>query len=201
MAKKKAQKKGVFCLEGPWFGVKDRTSMEPVVRLLETLKDYKVPYLRFDVGTREEFDFYLEKWAGASFRETHPILHLALHGERGEILVGEGRNTSVTLDDLAERLEGRCKGRVIHFGSCETAAAHGRELKKFLARTEALAVCGYREEVNWLESAAFDMLVLGGLQDASFLQVSSVEKFDRELKSTASGLYKKLGFRMLYRQG
>ena len=31
MAKKKDQKKGVFCLEGPWFGLKDRTSMEPVL--------------------------------------------------------------------------------------------------------------------------------------------------------------------------
>ena len=46
MAKKKDQKKGVFCLEGPWWGVKDRTSMEPVLRLLEKLKNYKVPYLR-----------------------------------------------------------------------------------------------------------------------------------------------------------
>lgn len=44
------------------------------------------------------------------------------------------------------------------------------------------------------------MLVLGGLQQASFLQARSVEKFDRELKSTASGLYRKLGFRMLHRQ-
>ena len=150
MAKKKHQKKGVFCLEGPWWGVKDRTSIEPVLRLLETHTDYRVPYLHFDVGTREEFDFYLKKWAGASFRETHPILYLAFHGDEGEISVGEGRSTSLTLDDLAERLEGRCKGRVIHFGSCGTAAAHGRELKKFLARTEALAVCGYREEVDWL---------------------------------------------------
>lgn len=199
MAKKKDQKKGVFCLEGPWWGVKDRSSVEPVLRLLETHADSRVPYLHFDVGTREELDFYLKKWTGASFRETHPILYLAFHGETGEIRVGEGRGASVTLDDLTERLEDRCKGRIIHFGSCYTAAAHGRELKKFLARTEALAVCGYKEEVNWLESAAFDMLVLGRLQDASFLQVSSVEKFDRELKSTASGLYRRLGFRMLHR--
>ena len=196
MAKKKDQKKGVFCLEGPWWGVKDRTSVEPVLRLLETLSDYRVPYLHFDVGTREEFDFYLKKWVGASFRATHPILYLAFHGDSGEISVGEGRGASVTLDELAERLEGGCKGRVIHFGSCGTAAAHGRELKKFLARTEALAVCGYREEVGWLESAAFDMLVLGRLQGASFVQVSSLEKFDRELRSTASGLHKELGFRM-----
>ena len=157
------------------------------------------PYLYYDVGTREEFDFYLKKWGQAKFRDTHPILYLGFHGSPGEITVGEGRHSSVTLDEIAERLEGRCKGRVIHFGSCGTAAVHGRELNRFLERTEALAVCGYKEEVDWLESAAFDMLVLGRLQSASFVQVSSVEKFDRELKSTASGLYKNLGFRMSYR--
>ena len=43
------------------------------------------------------------------------------------------------------------------------------------------------------------MLLLGRLQDASFLQVSSLEKFDRELKGAASGLYRKLGFRMWIR--
>ena len=56
MAKKKGQKKGVFCLEGPRWGVEDRSSLEPVLRLLETLKSYRVPYLYFDVGTREELD-------------------------------------------------------------------------------------------------------------------------------------------------
>ena len=198
MAKKRDQKKGVFCLEtASWeTGIRDRSSMEHVLRLLETTR-HRVPYLHFDVGTREEFDFYLKKWAVASFTETHPILYLGFHGSPGEITVGEGSNNAVTLEDLGERLEGRCKGRVIHFGSCGTAAVHGRELKKFVARTEALAVCGYKEEeVDWLESAAFEMLVLGRLQDASFLQVSRVEKFDRELQSTASGLHKKLGFRM-----
>ena len=199
MAKRKDQKKGVFCLEGPWWGIKDKSSVEPVLRLLETQANYRVPYRHFDVGTREELDFYLKKWTGASFRETHPILYLAFHGEPGGIAVGEGRNASVTLDDLAVLLEGRCQGRVIHFGSCDTAAVHGRELRKFLARTEALAVCGYKEEVDWLESAAFDMLLLGQLQDASFIQVSSLEKADRELKVAASGLYRKLGFRMRVR--
>ena len=75
---------------------------------------------------------------------------------------------------------------------------HGRELKKFLSRTGALAVCGFRQEVDWLESAAFDMLVLGRLQGASFLRASSMRKFDQELKQSAPGLYKRLGFRMSY---
>ena len=199
MAKKKDQKKGVFCLEtASWDGIRDRSSMEHVLRLLETTK-YRVSYLHFDVGTREEFDFYLKKWGQAKVGDTYPILYLGFHGDPGEIEVGEGHHGSIALDDLAGRLEGRCGGRIIHFGSCGTLAVHGRELKKFLARTEALAVCGYKEEVDWLECAAFDMLVLGRLQDASFLQASSLEKFDRELKGAASGLYRRLGFRMWIR--
>ena len=189
----------MFCLEtASWDGIRDRSSLEHVLRLLETTK-HRVSYLHFDVGTREEFDFYLKKWGQAKVGDTYPILYLGFHGAPGEITVGEGRHGSITLDDLAERLEGRCRGRVIHFGSCGTAAVHGRELTKFRARTEALAVCGYKEGVDWLESAAFEMLLLGRLQDASFLQVSSLEKFDRELKGAASGLYRKLGFRMWIR--
>ena len=172
--------------------------MEHALRLLETTS-YRVSYLHFDVGTREEFDFYLKKWGQAKVGDTYPILYLGFHGAPGEITVGEGHHGSITLEELAERLDGRCRGRIIHFGSCGTVAVHGRELNRFLDRTEALAVCGYKEEVGWLDSAAFDLLVLGRLQGASFLQVSSVEKFDRELKSTASGLYKKLGFRLSYR--
>ena len=117
------------------------------MRLLETTK-HRVSYLHFDVGTREEFDFYLKKWGQAKVGDTYPILYLGFHGAPGEVTVGEGRHGSITLDDLAERLEGRCRGRVIHFGSCGTAAVHGRELTKFRARTEALAVCGYKEGVD-----------------------------------------------------
>ena len=65
---------------------------------------------------------------------------------------------------LAERLDGGCKGRVVHRGSCGTAGVHGRKLKNFLNRTGALAICGYTKEVDWLESAAFDALVLGRLR-------------------------------------
>jgi hypothetical protein len=30
-----ANKHGIFCLEGDWYGLKDRTSVEPVLQLLE----------------------------------------------------------------------------------------------------------------------------------------------------------------------
>ena len=109
MAKAKSDKKGVFCLEGDWHGVKDRTSVEPTLRLLETTRSYKVPYFHHDVGTHDEFHHYLRKWTGRQF-DGYPILYLAFHGKPGRIEVGEGRNSTLTLGHLAEQLEGACKG-------------------------------------------------------------------------------------------
>ena len=101
MAKKTSQRKGVFCLEtASWEpGIRDRSSIEHVLRLLETTQ-YKVPYLHFDVAAREEFDFYLKKWAGTSFAETHPVLYLGFHGAPGELWLGERRENCVTLDEI-----------------------------------------------------------------------------------------------------
>ena len=195
MAKTKAQRKGIFCLEGHWEDVKDKTTVEPVLQLLASMSGYSASYRHYDVGTREEFAFYLKKWCGASFNN-FPILYLGFHGAKGEIFVGEGRAKALSLEELAERLTGQCKGRVVHLGSCGTVGVHGRRLNKFLDLTGAIAVCGYTKEVDWLESAAFDVLVLGGLQNASFRQAGSMRKFDEELKKTASGLYRHLGFRL-----
>ena len=169
--------------------------MEPVLRFLETLAGYRAPYRHYDVGTREELDFYLEKWRGASFSD-FPILYLGFHGAPGELHVGEGRDTSLSLEDLADRLDGACRGRVVHLGSCGTVGVHGRRLNQFCTRTGALAVCGFREDVDSLTSAAFEVLVLGRLQHASFLRSTSMQKFDQELKRSAPGLYRQLGFRM-----
>lgn len=197
MTKKKSQKKGVFCLETPmWTGrIKDRSSVEPVLRLLE--KGYKVPYLHHDVATTEEFDFYLEKWRLKEL-DSHPILYLAFHGEPDWLGVGEG--DGIYLSGLADRLDGCCTGRVIHFGSCATLWVHGHSLNKFLRRTGALAVCGYTEDVDWLESTAFDLLVLGALQNVSFLQASSMRTLEDTLKEQAPGLGRKLGFQIKVRQ-
>ncbi len=187
-------KKGICCLEGDWFGVKDKTSVEPVLRLLETVRGYKVPYFHHDVGTHAELDHYLKKWCGRTFAG-YPILHLAFHGEPGRIHVGEGRKSAITLDDLAQRLEGACRGRVIHFGSCSTLDVHGTALNRFLRRTEACAVFGFRTDVDWLSSAAFEMLVLGCLRDVS-LTKPGMRKLRRLLRERASGLYKTLDFRI-----
>ena len=185
------QPKGIFCLEASnWEGVKDRTTIVPLLDLLATQAAYRAPFHRFDIGTPEEFDFYLKRWCRAAF-DNYPILYLGFHGSPGALSVGGG---DLQLEDLAERLDDCCKGRVIHFGSCGTVNVHGRRLRAFLARTGALAVCGYRNDVDWIESAAFDLLLLGGLQNAAF-RANSMRAFDRHLKKRAPDLYRSLGFR------
>ena len=194
---KKDQRKGIFCLEqSGWFGTKDKTTFEPVLRLLETGL-YRVPYLHHDVGTREEFYFYLRKWSGTSFNR-YPILYLGFHGTRGGIRVGEGRSNTVKLTELSDddRLGNRCKGRIIHFSSCNTLGASNRSPSAFLNATGALAVCGYRKKVDWLESAAFDALLLGGLQEESFRQSTSMRSFKDKLMGRLPDLSERLGFEM-----
>jgi len=75
---------------------------------------------------------------------------------------------------------------------------HGKRLKRFVNNTKALAVCGYREEVDWLQSAAFELLVLGYLQECTFNLKSIVPTFGY-LKGAAPGLHKTVGFRFVTR--
>ena len=195
-----AKKKGVFCLEtASWEpGIRDKSSVEHMLRLLET--GFEVPYLHFDGATREEFQFYLKKWAGPSFRKSHPILYLAFHGDSGAIRLGGRRENWLNLSELAELLDGSCRGRVIHFGTCSTLDIHGREINTFLDQTDALAVCGFKTDVDWLPSAAFEMLVMGGLQDVPFTR-PGMRTFEGDLNQTAHGLFRTLGFRMKVRNG
>ena len=196
--KRLAKSKGVFCLEtDQWYGQKDRASVEPALRLLERYQ--RVPYQHRDVATVEEFRFFLDKYFHAGYK-THPILYLGFHGRGPEdgkdAFVEIGDQTQVSLETLEEWIDSRCHGCVIHFGSCGVMDAHGKRLNTFIRNTRALAILGYREHADWLESAAFEVLLLGRLQSAAFMK-SSIEKFDRELKQMAPGLYDRLGFRMV----
>ncbi len=65
-------------------------------------------------------------------------------------------------------MEGRCANRFIMFSSCSTLRIDRRALRRFLERTQAMAVCGYRVDVNWLRSTAFELLLLSQIQGNEF---------------------------------
>jgi hypothetical protein len=188
--------KGVFCLEGDWEpNLKSKTSIGPVLELLETSSYPSVPYIRRDVGTLTEFNYYLGRWTLKKY-DHYPILYLGFHGSPGMLHIGYGHGAGMNLKELGERLEGKCKKRIIHFGSCGTLDVHGATVRSFIKRTQALAVCGYKSEVDWMLSAAFEIILFYELQFNAPTKpgMAAVRK---RVRAQAFNLARKLKFRMV----
>ncbi len=189
------QSKGVFCLEGDWDSdLRHHATVGPVLELLDRSGYPKVPYIRRDVATRAEFDYYLKKWIQRRY-VSYPILYLGFHGGPGILHLGDKRKGPVTLDWLEERLKGACKGRVVHFGACGTLGVHGNRIRSFLQRTKALAVCGYGKEVDWMLSAAFELILLYEFQFAALTRPGMLA-LNRRIRREAANLVQGLQFRM-----
>lgn len=195
---KKSDVKGIFCLEGDW--VVDMRQTFSVVHLLNYLQNaLGVPYIHRHVGSRAELEYRLTLWRLKRYRN-YPILSLNFHGDPNYIWLPESREAGqgMSLEALAELLEDACEGRIIHFGSCSTLKTHGNHLNAFLKRTGALAVCGYTTDIEWLPSAALDILLFGKLQDRAFNR-QGMRMVWRDLRLDMPVLIKNLGFRMIIR--
>ncbi len=81
----------------------------------------------------------------------------------------------------------------MHFGSCGTMRIDKRNLRRFLDTAGADAVLGYKEEVDWLKSAAFETLLF------DIVVRSSPGRLQRAVESEAKGLARELGFRIVRR--
>lgn len=176
-------RKGVFCLEGAWEKrLDDKTSVMPTLDMLERLR--LAQYVHRDVGTEEELYHYLASWAQRGYG-SYEVLYFAFHGVRGGIRVGRG---TVPLSELAEKLGGKAAGRLIYFGSCSVMSDRVA-VANFQAQTGAKAVCGYTRDVDWVESAAFDLLLL-----TSLLSGRRIDARINHVRTHYPDLTKALGF-------
>jgi hypothetical protein len=157
------RKKGIYCVEGLWDhrNIQDKSTVLPILDLLEK-KGY-CNYIYHDCATRNELEFFLDKWKNKTISEKYPILYMAFHGQEGCIKITHKEKYS--LEELGDLLEGKCSGKVIYFGSCSTLNIDKRIIKNFLERTGALAAIGYKTEVDWIKSAACDLFVFEALQN------------------------------------
>lgn len=195
-------KRGVFCLEGDWLGdLKKPHTVEPMLALLRSAETYRVPYIHRNVATLGEFEHYVDRWAQIKHAD-YPVLYLAFHGVPGAVHLGAKATdcSRVDLDWFEERLAGRCKGRIIYFGSCLTMNVGAKRLREFLERTGALAACGYREEVYWMRSTAFELLFLAELQYVSRWSRRGVAELAGKLRRMCRGLHDELRFRIAMRE-
>ncbi len=185
-----SQRKGIFCVEGNWVkDLREPQTVRPILNLL--MYNARIPYIYRDCATRPELEFYLGQWVLKKYA-AYPILYLASHGEQFGILLDEG---NYSLDQLAERLEGRCEYRIILIGSCSTLNVNLRHIRRFLGRTGALALCGYRTDVPWMRSTAFELLLLHEMQDNEF-SGRGIEAIAKKLRSQQRA-FRDLEFRIV----
>jgi len=189
--------KGIYCLEiGEWFGhMRHKHSVEPALELLSRSPD-TIPYIHRDIATESELRFYLSRWVQGQ-QKGYPLLYLAFHGSPGviELKKENGRTVEFPIEDLFTLLEGKCRGRIIHFGGCCVIDIHGHTANRYLRQSGAIALTGFSNEVDWTESACFEMLFFNEMQKHR-LTAKGMAALGERMKANASGLVKELGFKM-----
>lgn len=154
--------RGVFCLEGNWDDdLRDRSSVLPTLEMLDAR--HLCSYIHRDVATTDELRHYLKE-GGKRKYDHYSVIFLAFHGDRGKIHLGR---ESVTLEDLAGIMAGNCDGSIVYFGSCATTWVSKSRLEDFRREVGAAHVAGYRREVDWVTSAAFEFILLQALAEYS----------------------------------
>lgn len=191
---KRIRKKGIYCIEGLWeeHNIQDKSSVLPILDLLE--KRNYCDYIYHDCATKEELEFFLNKWKLKSVQEKYPILYLAFHGEKGCIFLNN--KVKYSLDELAEYLVLKCIGKVIYFGSCSTLNMDKRLIKSFLNKTGAIAAVGYKSDIDWIQSTACDLFVFEALQTDK-LDTRGITNIHERIISDYGNLHKILDLRVV----
>lgn len=173
----------VFCLESFWHSRLDgdRLSVRPMLELLHTSRGIK--FIHLTCNTVEELAFNLRQHR--RYR-SYGVLYLAFHGRRGRLLLADG--SELPIEKLTDMARGRLDGCLVHFGSCWTALGD-QQVYDFLDQTGAAAVTGFTKSVDWIDSAAMDLLILDRARE-----YSNAKSLIDKLSDTYSGLAEETGF-------
>ncbi len=186
-------KKGIFCLEGLWSSsVRDRSTVQPMLEIMN--KRSICDHIHHSCATKEELIYFLNRFKSKSVQDKFPILYFGFHGEKDCIcLAGKEK---FTLTELGDVLANSAKGKVLYFASCDTLNTDERKIKNLLEKTGAIAAIGYKALIDWMQSAAFDLLVLDALQSDRF-DGRGIQKIKDYITSEYGNLGNKLKFRMV----
>lgn len=187
MKRTKDYVKHIACLESIWFDDvenRDRVSVVPVLELISKNSEGEIQFSHLTCNTESEFTYNLGVLKKLR-KEKYGILYLAFHGQPGEIHLADG--TKISLEKLADLMGKGFADWVVHFGSCGTIDVSQSRLTKFATSTQVLLVAGYTKDVDWMESAAMDLLFLDRLQDykdMSRMWNALVKKSESLMKAT-----------------
>jgi hypothetical protein len=159
MGRARSHKKNIACVESLWDGnIESRLSVVPLLELASRVDEIRFSYLT--CNTEEELEYNLNKF---KHRRGYGILYLSFHGRPGELVL-DGR-ASVEIEKLGQYMGDGFANWVVHFGSCTTTKVPTARISRFIATTRVSIVLGYRKDVDWIDSAAIDLLLFDRLQE------------------------------------
>ncbi|RKN15237.1 hypothetical protein D7147_25560 [Micromonospora musae] len=180
----------VFCVEGQWGDdLAERGSVLPTLELLERLG--RIRFIRRDVATPGELRFYLEQWLSRKYT-AYDVGIFAIDGGPGRLRLS-GRH-ELDLSEVVGWLQGRCEGKRLYFDCGSVLRLSEPTLVEILEETGASMVCGFTKTIDWIESSAFDTVLVDRL--ANGRKANSVEQLVRSARWAP--LAQHLGFRMVY---
>lgn len=149
---------GVFLIEDK--ALEKPASAKPFLETLEWCHGLKFRLKQASNG--EELLKHVREWAGEK-EWTHSILYFWGHGSPNALWLGsEGSDHRVSLQKISEEIAGVCEESVlVHFGACSTLRLTDDD---FLRKSGVAAVSGYRVDVDWTDSLAFEMLYMSRIQ-------------------------------------
>ena len=187
MAKTKDHLENIFCLESSWGrNSENQLTVFPILDLIERRHYVKCAHLA--CNTIEQLKCHLSKF---KVEKERGILYLAFHGEPGKISL-DGK--LINLESLAQFMGLSFARWVVLFGSCSTIDVPKEEILNFMTVTGVSMILGYQNKVDWMESAALDLLVFHQIQP-----YKDMRKFWSDFRERHKELISITGFRAFHR--
>jgi hypothetical protein len=180
-------KKHVVCLEGEWYGWKDRSSIRPMLEALE-----RVTGSNFHLRPCFSRDQLAKELLEIGKRPSFGLVDISVHGEPGRLYIGSDRTGErVSLEELADMADDGLAGRILSLSGCDTLRCSQRRIDDFMGRTNVRMLTGYTRYVDWVEAAAFQFLFLG-----AWTYYKTPGAFKNALHRRYPDLIERLGFRV-----
>lgn len=168
--------KYIYCIEGNWNdNPRSNQSVKPILDLLYSF--YKVKYIYRKCVTRDEFLEGLQTFTQKRY-SNYTILYIAYHGQKN--CIDFGNDNFITLQEIANVLEGKLNGKIVHFGSCSTLHTSLKNIADFITRTGCSLMSGYRKDIEFFSGSAFELVYFELLQQFTSL---------RKIQSTVTKKY------------
>lgn len=171
------EEKFIYCLEGNWDKhPQSKQSIKPILELLLTFS--KVKYIYKKCVTKEDFIKGLKQFTQKRY-SNYTVLYIAYHGRKNRIYFGR---EYITLKEIAKILEGKLKNKIVHFGSCSTLNTTGKNISDFIKCTKCDFISGYKKDVEYIDSTAFELIYFEALQ--YYYSLNKVKKIITKKYST-----------------